>query len=413
MSGPGVVVRMGSRPTTDGGSASTFDASRWERVRGWRPTRRGLAVAALLVLALIVLVVSAPRRTGHLDPTAVNPDGSRAVANVLTDLGVQVVDTRSTKEVLDRASGATVLVTDTLLPTPQVVDELLAARPSRLVLIGALPGDPLFDRLAAGVATADGVGDDALSAGCNLPAASKAQTASLPGWRYDARGWVGGAEACFDRPEAAALVALPGRALGDRAGRPDVVLLGSAAPLTNADFDTDGNAALALNLLGAEPKLGWWRPVATDPALSAERPATLRELVPAWVLPVVVQLLIGFVVIALWRGRRLGRLVIEPLPVVVRAGETTAGHARLMHANRARGEAAGQLRAAARQRLGARLGVPPGASADRLIATVASRTGRPPGDVGSLLYGPEPGDDAALVRLDHDLEALTVEVGGA
>ena len=110
---------------------------------------------------------------------------------------------------------------------------------------------------------------------------------------------------------------------------------------------------------------------------------------------------------------RAGAHNYHPLPVVVRAGETTAGHARLMHANRARGEAAGQLRAAARQRLGARLGVPPGASADRLIATVASRTGRPPGDVGSLLYGPEPGDDAALVRLDHDLEALTVEVGGA
>ena len=70
------------------------------------------------------------------------------------------------------------------------------------------------------------------------------------------------------------------------------------------------------------------------------------------------------------------------------------------------------MRASARQRIAARLGVVAGADPDRLVATVAARTGRAPGDVGLLLYGPEPADDEALVRLDHDLDALMLEVGG-
>lgn len=387
--------------------AALVEPTTWERARGWRPTRRGLMVAGLLVLALIVLVVFAPKRTGYLDPTAVDPEGSRAVANVLGELGVAVVDATRFDQVLDRADGATVLITSAVLPNAERVDELLAANPQAIVLVGPLPGDALFDRLAVGVALADGVDDEPLRANCTLPAAVRAESASLPGWRYEATAWAGRAQACFDRPATAAVVALePGP------GRPEVVLLGSASPLTNAGLDTDGNAALALNLLGGERTLVWWRPSASDPALADDVPASLTSLLPPWVLPVLVQLVLGFAVIALWRARRLGRLVIEPLPVVVRAGETAAGHARLMHANRSRGEAAAQLRASARQRIAGRLGLPAGADPDRLVAAAAARTGRVPGEIGALLYGPEPADDEALVRLDHDVDALMLEVGG-
>ena len=53
-----------------------------------------------------------------------------------------------------------------------------------------------------------------------------------------------------------------------------------------------------------------------------------------------------------------------------------------------------------------------GADPDRLVAAAAARTGRVPGEIGALLYGPEPADDEALVRLDHDVDALMLEVGG-
>ena len=45
----------------------------------------------------------------------------------------------------------------------------------------------------------------------------------------------------------------------------------------------------------------------------------------------------------LWRGRRLGPLVVEPLPVVVKAVESTQGRGRLYRRVRDRAHAAGIL----------------------------------------------------------------------
>ncbi len=404
MSGPAVVRPLPPAPAI--GVPSRFD-----RIRAWRPTRRTFAVAGLLLVALVVLVVTAPPRTGSLDPAAVDPGGSRALANLLADQGVTVLDVRTTAEAADAAAGATVLLTDPYLPTPGMLDTVLAAGPTRLVLVEPGPGSPAFARLAAGVDVADVADDGPVAPGCRLRAAASAGTAVLPGPRYDARAWAGSADTCYGGSDAAGLVVLP--ATG---GRPEVVLMGSSAPLTNQDLDVEGNAALAMNLLGRDARLAWWRPTLADPALAGEPSADLAGLVPPWVVPVLVQLLVACGVVALWRGRRLGPLVVEPLPVVVRAGETTDGHGRLLHAQHARAEAAGHLRAAARSRIGRRLGLDATAPPATLVAAVAARTGRAPGTVEALLYGPEPADDAALVALDHDLAellaAIGMEVGG-
>jgi hypothetical protein len=390
-----------------GSADAAWQPSAGDRIRRWRPTRRGLAVAALLLLALIVLMLTSPRRTGYLDPTAVDPSGSRAVVSILRDLGVTVTDVRTAADAEANAGGATVLVTTPSLLTRTMVEELLAVGPRRIVLVDVLPSDPAAERLAAGIELAEPTWTTPLEPGCDLSAATRAGRAVLPGLRFDARGWSGTAAACYDSPQAAAVVVLPARS-----GRPEVVLLGGGHPLTNDGLDEEGNAALALNLLGAHEQLVWWRPSTSDPAL-AERDASLGDLLPAWVVPVLVQLGVACLLVAWWRGRRLGPLVVEPLPVVVHAGETTGGRARLLHSQHARGEAAEHLRAAARERLRLRLGLPMGCPAARLVSAVAQRADRPPEQVGALLYGPEPSQDAELVALGHDLEALMAEVGGA
>jgi hypothetical protein len=353
-------------------------------------------------------MLTTSRRAGYLDPGAVDASGSRAVANVLGDQGVQVTDVRTTADATANARAATVLVTDSTLPTTEMVSEVLDAGPSRLVLIDPFPGSPALERLAAGTDVADVAGDDAVQPGCRWRDALRAGSAELPGTRYDARAWGPAAEACYDRPESAALIVIPARA-----GRPEVIVLGSAHPLTNEGFAAQGNAALALSLLGSRGDLVWWRPVSSDPALAGQAGATVAELLPAWVVPVLLQLLVGCVLVAWWRSRRLGRLVVEPLPVVVRSGETTAGHARLLHAHHSRAEAAVHLRARARERVRVRLGLPIGTSEAALVAGAATRSGRPSEQVGALLYGPEPTTDTQLVALGHDLEALMIEVGGA
>src|SRR5262249_58144981 len=104
------------------------------------------------------------------------------------------------------------------------------------------------------------------------------------------------------------------------------------------------------------------------PGAAAHGHRPLTSLIPAQVYAVAIQLGVVVVLLALWRMRRLGPLVTEPLPVVVRACETVEGHGRLYRSRRARDRAAAALRAAALGRIVTRLGPPRDAPA---------RAGRP------------------------------------
>jgi len=187
-----------------------------------------------------------------------------------------------------------------------------------------------------------------------------------------------------------------------------VTLLGSGVPLTNGALAQRGNAALALNLLRGSPRIVWLVP--SPPTVTSAGQKSLFQEIPGPAYLVAVQLFIAAGLAALWRTRRLGPLVAEPLPVVVRASETVEGHGRLYRSRRSRGRAAEVLRDAARHRITARLALPGGADAGAVCAAVAALTGREPGAVRGILYGPAPRDDAALVALGQDIDALEGEV---
>jgi hypothetical protein len=109
----------------------------------------------------------------------------------------------------------------------------------------------------------------------------------------------------------------------------------------------DGNAALALWLLGAHDELTWFVPDFLDTTMLAGPPrgpgrdgdgddgrvprpeAGSASVLPPGTAPVAWVLLLTGLVLAIWRGRRLGPLVTEPLPVLVRSAETMRGRARL------------------------------------------------------------------------------------
>ena len=61
-----------------------------------------------------------------------------------------------------------------------------------------------------------------------------------------------GLATCYARSGSATLVQF--------AGQSTVTLLGSPTPLRNSRLDAEGNAALALGLLGAHPHLVWYLP---------------------------------------------------------------------------------------------------------------------------------------------------------
>src|SRR5690606_20082343 len=121
-------------------------------------------------------------------------------------------------------------------------------------------------------------------------------------------------------------------------------------------------------------------------------------------------LIVVVVLLAWWQGRRLGPLVTEPLPVVVRASETVEGRGRLYRSRRARDRAAEALRTGAVQRLVSRLGLQTSATPSEVTLAVAARSGRDPAAVNHVLYGPVPATDADLVTLAHELDDIERQV---
>jgi hypothetical protein len=185
-----------------------------------------------------------------------------------------------------------------------------------------------------------------------------------------------------------------------------VVVVGSARVWTNAWLGDNGDAALALGLLSTQPRVIWVLP--RPPTLSPpdREHKSLFALLPDRLLWALLQLIVVVGLVALWRGRRLGPVVGEPLPVVVPSAETVRGRARLLRAARARGAAATELRTAAVRRISDLLGLGPDPPPAAVVAAVAARTARPGAQVDSVLYGEDPHDDAALVSLAAALDEL-------
>jgi precorrin-3B methylase len=98
--------------------------------------------------------------------------------------------------------------------------------------------------------------------------------------------------------------------------------------------------------------------------------------------------------------------VAENLPVTVRASETMEGRARLYARGDARLHAIDALRIGAITRLAARLGLPGTAGLDEVVPAVAAITSLSSAQVGSILVGAVPGNDAELVTLSDQLRDL-------
>ena len=108
-----------------------------------------------------------------------------------------------------------------------------------------------------------------------------------------------------------------------------------------------------------------------------------------------------------------GALATEPLPVVVKAIETTRSRGRLYRRAGDRGHAAAALRAAARRRAADDCGLGAGHSEADLVRDVARHTGRPEARGRRTRRLPAPPTrptDHDLIRLASDLAGLDREV---
>jgi hypothetical protein len=207
-------------------------------------------------------------------------------------------------------------------------------------------------------------------------------------------------DGCF-RDEDGVLLAQP------RAG---LTVLGAADILTNDQVLEGDNAAVALRLLGERQRLVWYVPALTD--LRGADSVSARSLLPDWLGPALWMLGLAGAGAVVWRSRRLGPLAHEPLPVAVKAVETTRNLGRLYRRSGDRTHAAGALRQASRTRLAERLRLSRRVPAEQLVTDVAARTGRPIAEIDALIgpYAPAPHDDRGLTDLARRLNELDREV---
>ncbi|TJZ39942.1 DUF4350 domain-containing protein [Streptomyces piniterrae] len=388
---------------TDSTSLSPTARHLWIRSRGLL-----LAILLLVVGGVVLAALQSGEHHGRLDPRSPDRPGSQALARLLAAHGVttQVV---TTSEEAAAAAGpdTTLLVTNPDMLTPRQLSGLRTATahtPGRTVLVA--PGPATLAALPLGVRAEPPVDISALSAACSLPEARRAGSALLGGLRYATSSST--ADGCYLSGGLPTLLRIP----PTDAGR-DTVLLGAPDPLYNYRLTEQGNASLALQLLGAHKHVVWYLPSVSDPSSTQDNQRGFLDLIPSGWTWGLLQLAFAAVFAAFWRARRLGPLVPERLPVTVPAAETTEGHARLYEQANARDRASAVLRSATRTRLAPLIGVPPAHAhtPDILLPAVHTHlTAAPDAGLHALLFGPAPADDKALVQLADQLDELETSI---
>ena len=400
MSAPTTTSPQSAPPPSPGeASAAQTTGPRWsQRWRRWRPG----VIAVTLMLVPALLTVWARTTTSTIPLAIDNPKdwGTMAVAELLRHEGVSVSKASSLSEAVDASrQGATIAVVN----ADQLSDQdrrALAQAGGDVVVIGARGGGNalagLTDMTAKGTAAST---SSTLAPQCDDADAQAAR--SLAGTRAsvslqgddDAVG-------CFpvgkDR-YAYATDSLPSGAT--------LRVLPDPAPVANAHLAQKGHAAMGVRALGHHSRVLWLDGQRMKTPSLWNSPST-----PPWLPVLILQLIVIAGVLAIVQGRRFGGIVSEDLPVVVRSTETTVARGRLYRQGSDRPRAAQALRSGTALRLGATLGLPPGASRRDVIAAVAMASGAAPATVDSLLYGPPPSSDDALATLAVQLDQLESEV---
>ena len=351
-----------------------------------------VAGAAVLIVAL---VISSPGSSAaHLDPSSVQPGGTKALVELLDASGGQV-------SVTSAPPGSSTAVALLLVDT---TSEAMTAALEQWVRAGGVlvVADPRssFVPPARRAPSVFGVGATTVARGdCSIAALGGVDRVA-PGdgsVRFDVPD---GASGCLDQGSGAFVVDQP-------LDRGHIVSVGGADAFTNELLGTDDNAVLAVSLLAPRPGTAvsvLWGMSATDSHRS------LSSLISTGVRLGLWELVVAFVVYALWRGRRLGRPVAEGQPVQIGGSELVSAVGNLLQQSHDPDRAARLLRADLRRQLSERLGLGPGATPDVLAEVTAARTGVERDRVARAVTDLPVRTEADLLALAHDIDTIRTEV---
>ena len=331
---------------------------------------------ALTAIAVAVIVAIGPRAGGDgppLDPGSAGGLGTLGLVETLRAVGADVVVTGAAP---DASHDTALVLADDLSPSRRGEVERWVRAGGTLVV--ADPSSPLAPFRSAG-GTEVGLFESDIDKRCDLPALRGVGRVSIEGGTvFEAPP---GADACSPRGDGHWLVAAT---VDDGT----VVAVGGAGAFVNRHLDEAGNAGVAAALLA--PRRGARVAFLRPPPPGSIGRRSLADLVSPRVKAAGWQLGIAFGVLALWRGRRLGRPVEEPRPVELAGSELVVAVGGLLQRTGGRAPAAEVLRDDLRRE--------------------CERRGVDPASVAGGVDGPAPRTDAELVELAQHLDAIRREV---
>ena len=375
--------------------------------KGWKL----LAITLSLLLAGMVIYASMKEELTKepYDIHSVSSDGVRALAQVLNDHYDVSVDQvpSAAKAILAAQQGKPVTIFNAGRLQNNDFETLLTTSNADITLVGF--GYYLLESLAESGLELQGYNDKPASRGtCSI--STKAQTISATGnaiivrdpqaladSQYLGRG---PAQLCFAYADGYGYLELP-----LKSGK-TLRIITNPELVTNKYLDKDDNAALALYATGRGSEVAFYNAENADSFNSDQQ----LKPYPSWLVPLMWQFALLALVWAFIVGRRQGRIVNEPLPVVAQGTETTVGRAGLYQRARASEHSGRILRIATIIRLGRRLGISPNADATLVAQTVSMACNRTAKEIEYILYGPGPASAVELTQLSQALEQLEEEV---
>jgi hypothetical protein len=357
-------------------------------------TSRGWVLWAIVAVAVVgsVLLLGRQGPGSPLDPRSTKPDGAKALVYLLQEYGVTVDLTTavprpgSTDRVLVLVDRLSAVQHDALTDFVDAGGQIVVADPSSPLGVGGTDGLDL-----------GGIAGEVRPGLCTVTALRTIDSLEVTGGSpflpvQD------GDTSCFGTRERAYLVV---HAEGDGT----IVALGGATQWTNDLLDNEANAGLATMLLA--PTAGRRVVVLSGDGAGGEK--GLFDLVPNRVWFAIGQIGMGFVVLALWRARRLGRVVVEAQPVEIAGSELVVASGRILDRIGQPQRAAEVLQRELVHDLASRFGARAGTDVDTLDATVSAGGRIPPGTVIAVL-GQRVTDERALVTLAERVDAIRKEV---
>ena len=351
----------------------------------------GLGVA----IVALALVAGRPPSDGEpLSPDATGPLGAKGLVLFLEDLGAEV-DTPT--EVPDGATDVVLLLSDQTDEAQQ--DELLSWVGEGGTLVVADPASTFTPAPAGTTDVLGGVVTTSTPPGvCTIDVlADVGRIDARGGLAYDVEGSSG---RCFGDDEAAFVVTTD---VGDGT----VVAVGGAGLFTNEALGELDNAVLAAAFLAPQPGT---RVAFLQPPTPGSGDEGLGDLVAPGVKAAIFQLVVAFVVYALWRARRLGPPIEEPQPVQIAGSELVGAVGELLQQSRDPARAADLLRDDLRRSLCAHLGLGADSSPEVVAGVTAQRTGVDAESIHAALAGPPLTSDHDLVVLAQTHETIRKEL---